>query len=104
MTYLRVLICRVADEDDEQMTALAHLDLPDAPAVRRALHVLQRTRPGADAEAVDSLCAYLQVRAAWIPDYRARRRQRRYNGNGLGAMAIERHGGRSGGGGRAATG
>jgi hypothetical protein len=59
--------------------------------VRRALQVLQRTRPGAaDPEAVDSLCAYLQARAAWIPDYRARRRERRYNGNGLGEMANDR--------------
>jgi hypothetical protein len=27
MSYLRVLICRVDDEDDDQMTELAHLDL-----------------------------------------------------------------------------
>lgn len=30
------------------------------------------------------------ARAQWIPDYRARRRQRRYIGNGLGEKANDR--------------
>jgi hypothetical protein len=59
--------------------------------VPRARRVLARQhRQGADPAAVDELSAYLQARAAWIPDYRVRRRQRRYNGNGLGEKANDR--------------
>jgi hypothetical protein len=39
---------------------------------------------------LEALRAYLAARAAWIPDYRARRRQRRYSGNGLGEKANVR--------------
>jgi len=46
-------------------------------------------RQGAD-PAVDELSTYLQACAAWIPDYRARHRQRRYIGNGLGEKANDR--------------
>jgi hypothetical protein len=53
--------------------------------VARAVAVLARVRPhAADPAAVDELTTYLQARAAWIPNYRLRRRQRRFIGNGLG--------------------
>jgi hypothetical protein len=59
--------------------------------VPRALRVLHRQRPqAADPQALEALCAYLQARAEWIPDYGARRRQRRYIGNGLGEKANDR--------------
>jgi len=47
-------------------------------------------RKAADPEAVDTLCTYLDARAEWIPDYRTRRRQRRYIGSGLGEKANDR--------------
>ena len=57
----------------------------------RAVGVLTRQRPqAADPAAVDDLTAYLQARAEWIPNYRLRRRQRRYIGNGLGEKANDR--------------
>ena len=53
--------------------------------VSRAVRVLARQRPqAADPAAVDTLTTYLEARAEWIPNYRARRRQRRFIGNGLG--------------------
>ena len=59
--------------------------------VTRACGVLARARPhAADLTAVDALTAYLQARAEWIPNYRLRRRQRRYIGNGLGEKANDR--------------
>ncbi len=36
------------------------------------------------------MTTYLEARAAWIPNYRPRRRQRRYIGNGLGEKANDR--------------
>jgi hypothetical protein len=59
--------------------------------VARAVGVLARVRPhAADPAAVDELTTYLQARAEWIPNYRLRRRQRRYIGNGLGEKANDR--------------
>jgi hypothetical protein len=59
--------------------------------VARAQRVLAtQRRQGADPEAVEELSAYLQARAPWIPDYRARRRRRQYSGNGLGEQANDR--------------
>jgi len=59
--------------------------------VARAVGVLARQRSrAADPEAVDALTTYLQARAEWIPNYRARRRQRRFIGNGLGEKANDR--------------
>ncbi len=59
--------------------------------VPRAQRLLARSRPqAADAAAVDTLSAYLEARAEWIPNYRARRRQRRSIGNGLGEKANDR--------------
>ena len=56
--------------------------------VARAQRVLRRQRPqAADPQAVDTLQTYLEARAEWIPDYRARRR---YIGNGLGEKANDR--------------
>ncbi len=56
-----------------------------------AQRLLARSRPqAADAVAVDTLSAYLEARAEWIPNYRARRRQRRSIGNGLGEKANDR--------------
>ncbi len=58
--------------------------------VHRAQRLLARYRSqAADAAAVDTLSAYLEARAEWIPNYRARRRQRRYIGNGLGEKAND---------------
>jgi hypothetical protein len=60
----------------------------DVPRARRVLH---RRRPqAADPQALKALAAYLQARVAWIPDYGARHRQRRYIGNGLGEKANDR--------------
>ena len=57
----------------------------------RAVGVLARARPqAADPAAVDDLTAYLEARAEWIPNYRLRRRQRRFIGNGLGEKANDR--------------
>ena len=54
-------------------------------------NVLRATRrQAADREAVDTLCRYLAARAEWIPDYRTRRRERRYIGSGLGEKANDR--------------
>ena len=47
-------------------------------------------RHGADPTAAEELQAYLQARAEWIPDYRRRRRQRQYCGNGLAEKANDR--------------
>ena len=59
--------------------------------VARAVGVLARQRPqAADPAAVDTLTTYLEARAEWIPNYRSRRRQRRYIGNGLGEKANDR--------------
>jgi hypothetical protein len=59
--------------------------------VARAVGVLARARShAADPAAVDDLTAYLEARAEWIPNYRLRRRQRRYIGNGLGEKANDR--------------
>jgi len=59
--------------------------------VSRAVRVLARLRPQvADPAAVDDLSAYLHARAEWIPNYRLRRRQRRFIGNGLGEKANDR--------------
>ena len=59
--------------------------------VVRAVGVLARVRPhAADPAAVDDLTAYLEARAEWIPNYRLRRRQRRFSGNGLGEKANDR--------------
>jgi len=59
--------------------------------VPRALRVLEAHRSqAADAQAVETLSAYLSARVEWIPNYRARRRQRRYIGNGLGEKANDR--------------
>jgi hypothetical protein len=59
--------------------------------VPRAVRVLTRFRRQAtDGAAVDTLCTYLQARAAWIPEYRTRRQQRRYSGSGLGETANDR--------------
>jgi hypothetical protein len=59
--------------------------------VPRAVRVLTHCRrQAADREAVDTLCTYLEARAVWIPDYRTRRRQRRYIGSGLGEKANDR--------------
>jgi hypothetical protein len=59
--------------------------------VARAMGVLARVRPhAADPAAVDALTTYLQARAAWIPNYRRRRRQRCFIGNGLGEKANDR--------------
>jgi hypothetical protein len=59
--------------------------------VARAVRVLTRQRPQTPApETVDELSAYLQARAEWIPTYRARRRARRFIGNGLGEKANDR--------------
>lgn len=57
----------------------------------RAIGALAAHRPrAADPEAVDALIAYLRDRSAWIPDYRARRRQRCYIGSGQGEKANDR--------------
>jgi hypothetical protein len=62
-----------------------------AGQVPRAVRVLERQwSRAADPQAVDGLIAYLQAREEWIPNYRARRRQRLYNGNGLGEKANDR--------------
>jgi len=59
--------------------------------VSRAVRVLARQRPAAaDPAAVDTLTTYLEARADWIPNYRLRRRQRRFIGNGLGEKANDR--------------
>jgi len=59
--------------------------------VPQAERVLARQRSqAADPDAVDALSAYLQARAEWIPNYRARRRQRRFIGNGLDEKANDR--------------
>jgi hypothetical protein len=59
--------------------------------VPRAVRVLARARAqAADPAAVEDLTTYLQARAAWIPNYRLRRRHRRYIGNGLGEKANDR--------------
>jgi len=59
--------------------------------VSRAMRVLARQRPqAADPAAVDTLTTYLEARADWIPNYRLRRRQRRFIGNGLGEKANDR--------------
>ena len=59
--------------------------------VSRAVRVLARQRPqAADPAAVDTLTIYLEARAEWIPNYRLRRRQRRFIGNGLGEKANDR--------------
>ncbi len=57
----------------------------------RAVRVLARLRPqAADPAAVDNLSAYLHARTEWIPNYRLRRRQRRFIGTGLGEKANDR--------------
>ena len=57
----------------------------------RALRVLEAQRPqAADPAAVDDAAHLPQARAEWIPDYRTRRRQRRYIGSGLGEKANDR--------------
>ncbi len=62
---------------------------PRSAAIWRARSA--RSRPqAADAAAVDTLSAHLEARAEWIPNYRARRRQRRSIGNGLGEKANDR--------------
>jgi len=59
--------------------------------VSRAVRVLARLRPqAADPAAVDNLSAYLHARTEWIPNYRLRRRQRRFIGTGLGEKANDR--------------
>ena len=48
-----------------------------------ALEVLQAYRPRARNEAaLDTFIAYLEARAAWIPNYRQRRMARKYIGSG----------------------
>jgi len=62
-----------------------------AGTVPRALRVLEAQRAqAADAQAVETLSAYLTARAEWILNYRQRRRQRRYIGSGLGEKANDR--------------
>lgn len=62
-----------------------------AGEVPHALHVLASYRDtAADPAAIDTLCAYLEARAPWIPSYRMRRRQCCYIGNGLGENANDR--------------
>jgi len=59
--------------------------------VPRALRVLEAQRAqAADAPAVETLSTYLTARAEWIPNDRARRRQQRYIGSGLGEKANDR--------------
>ncbi len=59
--------------------------------VSRALRILAtERRQGADPQAVATLRTYLQDRAAWIPNYCARRRARLYIGSGLGEQANDR--------------
>ncbi len=56
-----------------------------------ALRVLSKYRPQArNPEAVATLHTYLAARAAWIPNYRARRRSRQYIGSGLVEKANDR--------------
>ena len=58
--------------------------------VPRALRVLEAQRPRtADAQTVETLSAYLTARVEWIPNARARRRQQRSIGNGLGEKAND---------------
>lgn len=57
----------------------------------RAIGVLVAYRPwAADPAAVDALVANVRDRAEWMPEYRARRRQRRYSGSGQGEKANDR--------------
>ncbi len=59
--------------------------------VCRARRLLRSVaRHAADPTAAEELATYLQARAAWIPDYRCRRRQRQYSGNGLAEKANDR--------------
>ncbi len=59
--------------------------------VTRAVRLLTgQRRQAADPQALDDLITYLRARAEWIPNYRARRRQRQYIGNGLGEKANDR--------------
>jgi hypothetical protein len=59
--------------------------------VPRALRLVAASRAHAqDPHALDTLRRYLQERAAWIPNYRARRRARQYIGSGLGEKANDR--------------
>jgi hypothetical protein len=54
-----------------------------AGKVSAAAELLEAYRPQAkNALALDELIAYLQARAEWIPNYRARRRSRQYVGSG----------------------
>jgi hypothetical protein len=54
-----------------------------AGKVPAAAELLETYRPQAkNASALDELVAYLQARAEWIPNYRARRRNRQYIGSG----------------------
>jgi len=59
--------------------------------VPRALRVLEAQRAqAADAQAVETLSAYLTARAEWIPNHRARRRQQRSIGSELGEKTNDR--------------
>ncbi len=55
----------------------------------RVVGVIERGCTNRPAQ-VDELIAYLQDRSAWVPDYRTRRRQRRYVGSGQGEKANDR--------------
>ena len=59
--------------------------------VPRAVRLLEAYRPHAkDQGALDDLIGYLNARVEWIPNYRARRRQREYIGSGLAEKANDR--------------
>jgi hypothetical protein len=87
----RDLIARICPERAQRGRVLRRLlRALWAGNVPRALRVLRdQRRLVADPQTLDDLSAYLRARAAWIPDYRARRRQRQYIGSGLAEKAND---------------